>query len=145
VRSHSGLDSGVASFSFSSPRRFSVWRYEIGHGTLLFRSVRDDSHPTRVDVVVVGVAALKLPTDLVGLVLREASGSARDSALRGANLPAAAMSNGELRVFLIGAGEVIGYVIGLNAESHEDQGSYFDPSYWDLPRHAATPGDIPEH
>ena len=59
--------------AFNSERRFLVSSYTASHGLLLLRSVRDDIHKTRVDILFQDVRALELRMwfdgiDLQGLV-----------------------------------------------------------------------------
>ena len=46
--------------AFNSERRFLVSSYTASHGLLLLRSVRDDIHKTRVDILFQDVRALEL-------------------------------------------------------------------------------------
>jgi hypothetical protein len=45
---------------FTSPRRFTLVRYETGHGPLLFRSGKTLDHPTRIDVLFLDVRAMEV-------------------------------------------------------------------------------------
>lgn len=53
-------------------RRFQVWAYSISMARLLLRSTRSETFGRRQDVLFQNVKALKLPTDLDGLVVAEA-------------------------------------------------------------------------
>jgi hypothetical protein len=53
--------------SFESDRQFQVWRYEVGHAQLLLRSVKDDDHASRIDVLFKGVKVIDMPTKVDGL------------------------------------------------------------------------------
>lgn len=50
-------------------RRFTLWEYRVGHGSLLFRSPKTDGWPRNVDVIFVGVDYLAAPTVLNGLTV----------------------------------------------------------------------------
>jgi hypothetical protein len=52
---------------FESGRRFQVWKYTVSHAMLLLRSVKDDDHDTRVDVLFVAVSHIDVPTTFEGL------------------------------------------------------------------------------
>lgn len=52
---------------FESDRRFQVWKYTVSHAMLLLRSVKDDDHDTRVDVLFVAVSRIDVPTTFEGL------------------------------------------------------------------------------
>src|SRR4051794_7357175 len=53
--------------TFESDRHFQIWRYEVGHAQLLLRSVKDDHHASRIDVLFKTVKAIDLPTRFDGL------------------------------------------------------------------------------
>ena len=62
---------------YDSKRGFQMWLYEVGHSQLLLRSVKDDAHSTRVDILFKSVDSLHLPTNMVGLTI-----SRRDEGFR---------------------------------------------------------------
>jgi len=90
---------------FDSHRRFQMWKYTVSHKMLLLRSVKGDDHPTRIDVLFVGVSHVVLPTAFDGLRI-ERSGD--DFRLAGSDWE--------------------GSVVALNMAHEEDNGEYFDPS-----------------
>jgi hypothetical protein len=59
-------DSSTPIDTIESDRHFQAWRYEVGHAQLLLRSVKDDHHASRVDVLFKGVKAIDLPTKFDG-------------------------------------------------------------------------------
>jgi hypothetical protein len=56
---------------FSSSRSFQVWRYVVSHRQLLLRSSRTPEVTTRLELLFKNVSAIKLPTHLDALRVRE--------------------------------------------------------------------------
>ena len=57
-------------------RRFQVWDYRVGHGSLLIRSPQGPDIGDNVDLIFVGVEYLAVPHHMPGLVVKE--GTATD-------------------------------------------------------------------
>jgi hypothetical protein len=95
----------VHQFEFESDRHFQMWKYGVGHAQLLLRSVKDETHSTRIDVLFVAVERLDLPTTLNGLRIQRVDDHFR---LSGADWQ--------------------GSVAAGNVAHAEDDGEYNDPS-----------------
>jgi hypothetical protein len=65
-------DSGVASTSFTVARRFRIWRYGVGHQTLVLRSLARFAGDETVDACFDGVAAVHLHQGFEPLTIRAA-------------------------------------------------------------------------
>lgn len=59
-------------------RRFQLWEYRAGHGSLLIRSPKGPEADLNVDLIFVGVAYLAVPRTLKGLAVDQ--GTAEDVA-----------------------------------------------------------------
>ena len=118
----------------TSARTFQVWRYNVGHKTLLIRSGKDVEHPTRIDLVIVNVIAMKLLTSFHGFTIREASSTEALAAIREAEMedPGELNELRDSRVFLVGEAGHVGWVIGADLGVHEDVGDWNDPSHFDV-------------
>lgn len=90
---------------FESDRKFQVWKYTVSHAMLLVRSVKDDHHSTRIDVLFVAVEHLDIPTSFDGLCIER---------------------NG--REFVLTGVGWRGSVEAGNLAFAEDNGEYSDPS-----------------
>src|SRR4051794_9445189 len=97
----------------------------VGHFELLLRSTKDDENPTRLDLMFSGVAAVKLRTELDGVVIRTAT---RDEE---AQVRAEAGASDSTKLYILESDGFVGYLLALAFDSHEDEGDYSDPSYWD--------------
>ncbi len=82
-----------------------MWLYTVGHAQLVLRSVRDELHGTRVEILFKGVQSLDLPTALDGLTISRGAG----------------------RFLLSGTGWD-GHVEAAVCFAAEDDGEYYDPS-----------------
>lgn len=105
-------------------RRFQVWHYTVSHGQLLLRSSKDESHPTRVDVLFKSVKSMHLPTLMEDMRVIEASpeeAAEITSDLGGWTLL------GE-RVFLVQGSGFNGFVVAHIAMYVEDTDDYDAPS-----------------
>jgi hypothetical protein len=89
-------------------RRFQLWRFEIGHSQLLFRSVKTDDERDRIDVLFKSVDRIDCPAAFTGLVVSTDGGDPAKFTL--------ATQEGEFKIL---AGAVFHAV---------DGGEYFDPS-----------------
>jgi hypothetical protein len=93
---------------------------------MLLRSTRSDGLDARVDVLFKDIAALQLPTAFDGLLITEAS---NDELLKlGPQLGSNSMVN--KNVFLIQGSNYSGYVVAGSVFWHEDEGTYYDESYF---------------
>jgi hypothetical protein len=101
-------------------RLFQMWRYEVGHGQLLFRSTKSPEYPTRVDVLFKNVALIQMPTVFNGMAVR------LTDATPSVELGKLALTG--RRIFEITGTGVRGYVIASIVMTHEDEGNHGDPS-----------------
>lgn len=99
---------------------FQMWRYEVGHGQLLFRSTKSTEHPTRVDVLFKNVAAIQMPTVFNGMTVRSTDAAP--------SLELGTLGRSERELFEITGDGVRGYVVAGIVVTHEDEGSHGDPS-----------------
>jgi hypothetical protein len=113
---------------FNSQRTFQIWEYTVGHGQLLLRSPKADDMPKRIDVLFKNVAAIHLLTTLNSLTISEANEEDQiDSQLQvGSQILM------DRKVFLVRSSEFVGYVIAGTVAWHEDEGEYYDPSFFRL-------------
>jgi hypothetical protein len=111
----------------TSGRFFQVWGYTVSHSELLFRSTKSKEFPTRIDVFLKGVEEFHLPTAFDGLSIEEATGEdlERLSVLR----KATSLRHGA-KIFVVKGKEFVGYVVALGIWCHEDEGEYYDPSFF---------------
>jgi hypothetical protein len=115
---------------FVSSRSFRVWVYVASHGTLLLRSVKDETHPTRLDVLFKSTRYMSLPAVIDGLVIRE--NTTEEPA--GVDGLRALIRKGD-RMLTLGSKPVAAWVVAGLVEWHEDDGDYGAPSYFsDVPR-----------
>jgi hypothetical protein len=101
-----------------------MWFYTVGMRRLILRSTKDERHPTRIDVLIQGVAHLKLPTLMVGLSIRPA-GSTELVTIEQSDGVAPGLNE---RVYVARGENYAGYVVGMVMAAHEDTLEYFDPS-----------------
>ena len=114
----------ITQVSFERP--FQVWFYTVGHSQLLLRSNRSSELETRVDVLFKGVKAIQLPTVLPGLRMVKAS---RPEALE-TSRKLGIQLRGDEHVFILEGANYVGFVIGLVAFAHEDEGHHSDPTFF---------------
>ena len=114
----------ISEISFERP--FQVWFYTVGHSQLLLRSNRSGERGTRVDVLFKGVKAIQLPTVLQGLRMVKAS---RPEALQTSRKFGIQLLDDE-QVFMLEGANYVGFVIGLVAFAHEDEGHHNDPTFF---------------
>lgn len=97
-----------------------MWRYDVGHARLLFRSPKSADHPTRVDVLFKNVAAIHMPTLFTGMAIRSGPRS----------LPSDPRNLGTSggTIFEITGDNVSGHIIAGAVVAREDEGSHGDPS-----------------
>jgi hypothetical protein len=111
---------------FESPRLFQLWAYTVSHSWLLLRSTQEPGVPTRIDVCFGDVAAIHLPRLMTGLSIIESSSSVEEGLVM---LPGVDLVRGRT-VFHVSGPSYVGYVIASFAEWHEDDGQYYEPSYF---------------
>ena len=107
-----------------SLRTFQLWRYVVGHGQLLLRSNPTSGQGTRVEVLFKDVRAIKLPTLIDGLVVREPS--EREAMV--ISEETGELESHDCKFFVVDAGQVHGYVVAGFMTTNEDDGNYADPS-----------------
>ena len=105
-------------------RMVQLWSYTVGHGQLLLRATKDRDHPTRVDVLFKGVAAMQLPSVMTSLVVRDAEPDERARILSSTSVE---MPN-ERHCFVLEGPDFQGWVIAGVAVTVEDEGEYYEPS-----------------
>jgi len=111
----------------SSDRMFQIWKYTIGHSQLLIRSTKSPEFPSRIDVLFKGVEQFHLPATFEGLFITEASEAEIE---RLCTLRESVSFHKNLKVFAVTGRDYVGYVAALAVFSHEDQGEYYDPSFF---------------
>lgn len=111
----------------SSEREFQIWKYTVGHAQLLLRSTKSPRCPTRIDVLFKGVAQFHLPTSFTGVSIAE--GTDADVRKLCSLRESAAFGKG-IKVFTVRGSDFFGYVAALIAVCHEDEGEYYDPSFF---------------
>jgi hypothetical protein len=109
-----------------STRSFQVWSYSVSHCELLIRSVKSAEWPTRVDIIFKGVEAVHLPTLATQLSITETS----DADIRKPPTLRQGSLGKDMKVFLVEGADFVGYVAALIALVHEDDGEYYDPSFF---------------
>jgi hypothetical protein len=105
-------------------RIFQVWLYTVGMGRLLLRSTKSPASPTRVDILFQDVRAMKLPTQLDGLVLR----SPTAAEVHVIENDTGQLSSAETKIFILQGASYSGYVLAGVMVTHEDEGEYNDAS-----------------
>ncbi|MBL8680640.1 MAG: hypothetical protein JNK05_15790 [Myxococcales bacterium] len=108
-------------------RTFRLWIYTVSHQSLLLRSVRTKTIPTRVDVAFVCVDAVYLPTTLESLIVVERSADW----FREVN-PTAAAPSSTSRVFQLDSTHNY-FIVAGNAGVYIDELGDFDPSQASFP------------
>jgi len=111
----------------NSKRFFQLWSYSVSHSELLLRSTKSAEFPTRIDVFFKGVSALHLPEASNGLSITKAS----DADIRKLCTLRQSLSFGkDVNVFMVQGADFVGYIAALIALCHEDEGEYYDPSFF---------------
>ncbi|HEY1270213.1 MAG TPA: hypothetical protein VGH16_23350 [Candidatus Binatia bacterium] len=118
----------------NSRRFFQLWSYSVSHGELIFRSTKSDLFLTRIDILFKGVTEFHLPTTSTELLITEAS----DIDIRNLHmLSPASPTDTHVKVYVVkgrrarSVDEYSGYIIALAAFTHEDEGEYYEPSFFD--------------
>lgn len=101
---------------------------------MLLRSNRSNEVPTRVDVLFKGIMALKLPTSFDGLSITEVAYS---EAIK-LGIPVGCDEVTDRRIFVISGDDFVGYIVAANVFWHEDEGAYYDESYF---KNSFSPAD----
>jgi hypothetical protein len=112
----------------NSSRQYQIWEYTVGHQQLLLRSIKAPDQPTRIDILFKNVAAIHLPASWQGLTISEASASERGDL----QLQVEVAHLGDRKVFVVRGANFVGYVIAGVMAWHEDEGEYYDTSYFQL-------------
>jgi hypothetical protein len=110
--------------SFTSDRRFSVFSYQMSHGTLLLRSGKTSVHHTRIDVLVKDVRALEIRCWFEGIEIREA----QQDYLRDFRSNPIEMIEVESRVYALKGEGWQGFIVGGTLSVQEDDGELMEPS-----------------
>lgn len=111
-------------------RVFQLWAFTVGMNRLLLRSVKSESHPTRIDVLFQNVKAMSLPTQLDGLVITEPVPARERDLIEETGL----MPDEGTVFFEIETSGRTGFVVAGVVVVDEDQGEFFEPSkYWPGP------------
>lgn len=82
---------------------------------------------TRIDVLFKGVSEFHLPTSLEGLSVTEASNSEVRTLCTLRKSPS---FQKDVKVFKLLGKDFLGYVAALAVFYHEDEGEYYDPSFF---------------
>jgi hypothetical protein len=115
-------------------RAFSIWDYTVSHSTLLLRSVEADAFATRFDVMFKPVAALKLPTHMSGLTVRDSNSDEEDelrseaSLLAGVSARLTGADESDYRLFVLDCDGAVGWVLASVMVAYEDEAGYEEPS-----------------
>ena len=108
--------------SYSSKRRFQMWRYSVSLGQLLLRSVKTSAQQYRIDLLFMNVSAINLIPSLDGIAINVVEPNA-------VSLPSIVTDAlRERKVYQITTSGFSGYVVALSFTSHEDEGEYYEPS-----------------
>jgi hypothetical protein len=105
-------------------RMVQVWSYSVGHSRLLLRATKDREHPTRVDILFRGVAAMSLPSMMRQLLVRQARQPERDEILSTIEVD----HPEDRRCFILDGPGFAGWVIAGVMVTVEDEGEYHEPS-----------------
>ena len=84
--------------------------------------------PTRIDIFFKNVAAIHAPTTFDGLIMSELD---KEDKI-GLCLPAQSSKLKAQKIFLVTGSDFTGYVIAAVVAWHEDEGQYYEPSYFDV-------------
>jgi hypothetical protein len=103
----------------SFDREFQLWAYTVSHGRIMFRSVRDSNHSTRIDIVFFDVQRMEINTMLRGFELYEET----SSTYKGSAAPPGAM-----RQYRIVTREGEATIAALNVAFEETTRGYEEPS-----------------
>lgn len=115
-------------------RTFSVWEYTVSHSSLLLRSTDADAYVTRFDVMFKPVAALKLPTHMSNLTVRDPEGDEAEALRDEANTLAAVharltgAAETDYRLFVLDCDGAVGWVLASLMVACEDEAGYDEPS-----------------
>jgi hypothetical protein len=110
---------------FDEPTRMvQILAYSVGMSPLLIRSPKDDSFPTRIDVLFQNVEVLNLPTPSVGAhhPARRPEQERRISDATGR------LGDDDTQFFVVFGGSYEGFVVAGVCAHMEDQGEYYEPS-----------------
>lgn len=106
-------------------RQFRLWAFSVGHSQLLLRSLKSESHPTRVDVVFASTSVVCIPGTIDNLSIEPVADGPLPEAIERIihSQPQYTRTVYELR----GDG-FTGYVVAGAVEYLEDEGEFDDPS-----------------
>lgn len=104
-------------------RFFRFWYYSVSHSDLLLRSTKNEKFLTRIDVFFKAVKAIRLPTNLEGLVVRQVQGSEADAVIRDSGV-----EGKDSKVYLLEGTGYSGYVVAGIVAINEDEGDWYDNS-----------------
>jgi hypothetical protein len=107
-------------------RRFQIWLYTVGHRQLLLRSNKDDNCVTRVDILFKDVLTLQLPSSFENLSITEISRNKADAL----NIQVGSQLTPQHKIFRLRGSNFIGYVVAGMIAYHEDEGNYYDKSFF---------------
>jgi len=110
---------------FESGRKFQIWSYSVSHGSLLFRSVKNEKNNTRIDIFFKNVKFINSKTSIEGMVISEIDDLGIMS-----NYSISNLFLGD-RKFAIHSEKWKGLVVAGFFGWKEDDGEYFEKSYFD--------------
>jgi hypothetical protein len=113
----------------NSKRFFQMWSYSVGHSEMLLRSTKSADYPTRIDVFFKGVEEFQLPTTFHELSIAEVSDAEVPTLHDFRRSP---QTGYDYKIFVIKGVDFVGYVVALLALCHEDNGEYYEPSFFSL-------------
>jgi hypothetical protein len=108
---------------FSFQGRFQLWSFTVSHSQILIRSVKSEKRQTRIDVLFKDVSSLSLPTILDDFSIVEIDNPPDTHEIS----KSIYFDRKSYRVlFEGGEGIIVAGAMGW----HEDNGEYFDPSFF---------------
>lgn len=111
-------------------RQFQLWKYSVSHSWLVLRSNKSASFPKRIEILLYGVAAMRLPTVIDDLTIAiEYTSDERTQELFDGLM--AAWEPDAHRVFTLRGRHCSAYVLAGGVECHEDDLGFSDPSFFD--------------
>ena len=112
---------------FGFRRRFELWSYVVSHGQLLVRSNKSNEWSTRIDILFKDVVVMEIPTLFDEILVRRSSQEeARSLQDRLGGVPTE-----RRKLFIVQGLNFSGYVVAGAVFWHEDQGEFYDNSYFE--------------
>ena len=117
----------MAQDEFGFRRRFELWSYVVSHEQLLVRSNKSNEWSTRIDILFKDVIVMEIQTLFDEILVRRSSKEeARSLQDRLGGVPTE-----RRKLFIVQSSNFSGYVVAGAVFWHEDQGEYYDNSYFE--------------